>query len=140
MKKKILVINVINLIVDIIAIIVMFTIGACNNYNKILYESFVLGLAVIAIINVIFMIVKEAKFLTYDGKRFLPILYVSWAILGIFLHYLMTFVDYYNYIVMYWILFAASVILPVVIYLILQLKIGNKKQNGPRVMVNPNKK
>ncbi len=67
MKKKILVINVINLIVDIIAIIVMFTIGACNNYNKILYESFVLGLAVIAIINVIFMIVKEAKFLTYDG-------------------------------------------------------------------------
>ncbi len=140
MKKKILVINVINLIVDIIAIIVMFTIGACNNYNKILYESFVLGLAVIAIINVIFMIVKEAKFLTYDGKRFLPILYVSWAILGIFLHYLMTFVDYYNYIVMYWILFATSVILPVVVYLILQLKIGNKKQNGPRVMVNPNKK
>lgn len=140
MKKKILVINVINLIVDIIAIIVMFVIGACNNYNKILYESFVLGLAVIAIINVIFMIIKEAKFISYDGKRFLPVLYVSWGILGIFLHYLMAFVDYYEFIVMYWILFALSVIVPFVICLILQLKLGNKKTNGPRVMVNPNKK
>ena len=140
MKKKILIINVINLIIDTIAIIVMFVIGACNNYNKILYESYVLGLAVIAIINVIFMIIKEAKFISYDSKRFEPVLYVSWAILGIFLHYLMTFVDYYEYVVMYWILFGVCVVLPLVICVILQLKLGNKKQNGPKVMVNPNKK
>ena len=140
MKKKLLIINIINLIVDFIVLAVCFIIGACNNYDKFLYDSFVLGLAAIAIINVFFMIGKEAKFISYDGKRFLPVLYASWAFLGIFLHYLMAFVDYYEYITMYWILFGLSVILPVILFVILEWKLGKKKTNGPKVIVNPNKK
>ena len=140
MKKNLKIINVINLIVDIAIIVTCFTIGACNNYDKILYESFVLGLAVIAIINVIFMIIKEAKFISYDGMRFLPILYVSWGILGIGLHYLVSFIDYYNFIVLCWILFILSVIIPLIVFIILQKIKGNKTNKGPRVMVNPNKK
>lgn len=138
--RKIKKINLVNIIIDCIIGFIVLIVNFLLHFNRNGFSFTCFMLAIIAIVNTIFLCIKEAKILTYDTKRYTLILHVSHAILGILLHYVIRFVKgYYNLKMIFWALLLFSIIIPVVVTSILNKKEENnrKTSNGkPKFIMN----
>ena len=117
---------------------IVLLIIALNNKDEIfIYKELCVGLAVSGIILFFFLLVKEIKILTYDSKRFTPILYATLTFLGVLLYYVALFNNFYEIQVLLWVLLGISCVLPTTVFIILNYRLGNKKKKkGPRFLVN----
>lgn len=137
MKNKILLINILNVVAIIIELIIVLIIALINQNEVFIYRELCVSLAIAGIIDFAFLLVKEIKFLNYDSLKFSPILNAIHTFLGVLLYYLVIYVDYANFKVMYWGLLIASIVLPIIIFGLLNYHISKKMaKNKPKVIVN----
>jgi phosphatidylserine synthase len=136
-NKSILLINILNFIVLIVEAIVLLIIALFNKDEIFIYKELCIGLAVAGIILFAFLLIKEIKVLSYDSKRFTPVLYAILTFLGVLLYYVALFNNFYKIQILLWILLVISAIVPTVVFTVLNYRLGNKKKKkGPRFLVN----
>ncbi len=136
-NKPNLFINVLNIIALAIEAIVLLIIALINKNEVFIYKELCIGLAVSGIILFFFLLVKEIKILTYDSKKFTPILYATLTFLGVLLYYVALFNNFYEIQVLLWVLLGISCVLPTTVFVILNYRLGNKKKKkGPKFLVN----
>ena len=137
MKKKLLIINIINISSIILAIVIGLIIGFVNKEIVFFYKDLCVTFAVTGIINFLFLLIKEAKLLEYDSKKFTPILFVVHTFLGVALYYLALFVDFSKFAILLWTLLAVAILLPIILFIVLNYFSKKKKKNNkPRFIVN----
>ncbi len=136
-NKPVLVINILTAISLVIEAIVILIIALLNKDVAFIYRELCIGLAVSGIICFSFLLIKEIKILSYDSKKFTPIMFATYTFLGVLLYYIALFNNFNNLQILLWILLVLSCVLPSLIFTILNHFYGNKKKNKrPRFLVN----
>ncbi len=142
MDKKQL-INFINLATILLALVIIVLISALNNFNEYLYYSFSIGLAAIGVINLVFIAIKEAILGENSKKKYNIVPHSLHVVFGVLCYYLLVYLggyDKYNYI--YWIGFVLAIIIPIIVYLVIDIiyqKKHKNSNNGPKFIVNKNR-
>ena len=138
-NKKVFILNLINIISLIIEFVICLIIAIINKDALFIYKDFCICLALSGIINFIFLLIKEIKILSYDSKKYTPILYVFHTFLGVLLYYvsILTGDAFNNLIILFWILLVLSIIVPIIVFYILNYFYSKKnKNNKPKFVVN----
>ena len=134
--KKVEIINVISIItVALIILTVNFILQF--NRNGIMFASFMV--AIIGVINLIFMCIKEAVDLNYDSKRYTLIMNVTHVLIGILLKYVFKYIKvFYAYKIYFWLLLIGLIVVTIIIFYILNFYDNKVKSNtkGPKFLVN----
>ncbi len=137
--NKIKILNIINGIILGIIGIVDFILGIFFHFDLRFYYSTVLFLAATGLINLIFIALKEAFVLSYDSKRFLPVLFGCHVFFGVMMYYIVKYINKYeDYIYLYWVGLLLEIILPGVLVYVLEKIFKKKKNKGkePKFIVN----
>lgn len=135
MKQRIM--DYINYGLDIGLGITAVVLGAVFRFDVRFYFACVLILAVSGIVNLIFIAVKEA--MSYEVKRFLPVLYACHVVIGVLCYYLIEYVKGYDrFAWLYWLGLTVGMAVSgaVVYFLEAKAKKGNGQNKGPKFMVN----
>jgi len=136
-NKTVLIINIISAIAIAIEAIIVIIIAAINKDPLFIYRELCIGLAVAGIILFAFLLLKEIKILSYDSKKFTPILFATFTFFGVLLYYLVIFVNFNDFKILFWILLVLACVIPSLVFSILNHFYGVKKQKkGPRFLVN----
>lgn len=135
--KQINFIKYINYGIDVLLGIAAIVLGVVFHFDVRFYYACVLILAVSGIINLIFMAIKEA--MSYETKRFLPVLYACHVVIGVLCYYLVEYLNGYNrFAWLYWTGLIIGVIATGFIVFFLEMK-SKKRQSqskGPKVILN----
>ncbi len=138
MKNKTeLLINIFNVVAILIEAIVVLIISLFNKGWVFLYRELCVSLAVLGIIDFVFLLIKEIKILSYDSKKFTPFMHVAHTFLGVLLYYLALYLDFGKWNIMLWIFLILALILPIIIFTILNyFYVKKNKDKKPKFIVN----
>lgn len=141
-NKKLSTINGLNVISVIIELIVVFIIAYYHRDWRFWFDEACIALAAYGVINFAFILVREICIFSYDSKRFTTIMCIAHTFFAVLLYY----VDYFlnqneipfdNYSVLLWSLLFAALVVPLVIFPILNHFYGTKAKNDkPKFIVN----
>ena len=138
--KKIKAINLINLIICLFVFVITMVINIVLYFNKNGFTFAAFMLAIVGVINLIFICIREGLVITYDTKRYTLVLHAAHILLGVLLYYVAKYVEgFYNLQAMYWILLIISIIIPiVVVHFLNKNDEKNKKKNSiaPKFVMN----
>lgn len=138
--KKIEWLNRINWIILGIVLGVDILLGFLFGFDIRFYYSSILFLAVAGLINLIFIAIKEFSVLSYDSKRYDPVMNSCFIVIGVAAYYLVEYAGGYDrFCWLYWIAVVLLSILAVVIVYFLNDREKKKQKNkgrGPKVMIN----
>lgn len=136
MKHKNIV-EYINYGIDILLGITAAALGILFRFDVRFYYACVLILAVSGIVNLAFIAIKEA--MSYEAKRFLPVLYAGHVVIGVLCYYLVEYIrGYDDFVWLYWTGFIIGIIVSFLIFSFLETKEKKDKERakGPRFIVN----
>lgn len=137
--KKIKLFNRINLVMVVIGLIVDIVLGFVMKGNKNFYISTCITIILLSIINLVFIMVKEASVMMYDSKKLEPVCHVVNLMLATIGYYVVVHLDGYdNWAWLYWVLLIVLIIANLIFFYILIRRQDKKNKNikGPRFMVN----
>lgn len=138
--SKIKIINIINyctlfVVAIVLAILVIIFKKADNSYYSAIGCICAAGL-----LNMLFIIIKEASVLSYDTKRLYPIMHAGYVLVAVICYYCCSHLKHFDeYIILYWISLIIGCIIPIVVVQIVQKHLDKKekyKTKGLKVLVN----
>ncbi len=136
-NKKIKLINLLNLIALIIEFIIMLIISIWKKDWLFTYKQMCIALALSGVINFIFLLIKEIKFITYDSKKYTPFIFIAHSFFSILCYYVAIFIEFNDYCLLLWCLLILVLIIPLIVFPLLNYFIYKKnKDNKPKFIVN----
>lgn len=137
--KKIKLLNIINLAIVIVCILVDAILGFVMKGNKNFYIATCITIISVSLVNLVFILIKEATVMMYDSKKLEPICHVFTLMIAIIAYYIVMHLDGYDtYAWLYWLGFILLIIINLIVFYLLIKKEEkkNKNANGPKFLVN----
>lgn len=138
--NKIKIINIINYCALIVVAIVLAILVIVFKTDDNAYYSAIGCICAAGMLNMAFIIIKEASVLSYDTKRLYPAMHVGYAVVAVICYYCCSHLKHFEeYILLYWISLILGCIIPIVVVLIVQKHLDKKekkKTKGLKVLVN----
>ena len=138
MKKRAFLISEFS--IDLIASLTIIILGFVMHFSYDFYNISLWILMGLALVNVILIAVSEYLIKEYQSKKFSIIIHVSYAVLNCGLYSLVKYIGNFDYLGwLYMLISYLGTIIIALVFIILNYKIKDKKQKGPKVYVNKNR-
>lgn len=132
-KDKIVVYSNYGIVIS--ALIVGIILGFINNFSLTYYYMAIAFICGIALVNLLFMIVRLSVNKDYDFKKYTPAMHSSYLVVAVLSYYLIKNLKHYNeFWYLYWMLLILGSIICIVIFYILNKK--DKGDNKPKIIAN----
>ena len=132
--SKLKVVKNINLVLNIIIILASLMFITLRKFNEKSYYVMIFTVVGLALLNLIFIIIKLSVDMDYNFKTFTPVIHASYLVISILMYYILkNFGNFSSFGYVYWLCLMLGNAIAVTIFVILNVKYKEKK---PKFITN----